>query len=66
METSPPHENIVYQGRILEIVQKEVGGKIFEIARRSPGVRLIILKDESILLTKERRHEYNGYDYRLP
>jgi hypothetical protein len=29
-------ETILYQGKILEIVQKTVGGKSFEIARRSP------------------------------
>ena len=29
-------------------------------------MRLIILQEDKILLTKERRSEYNGYDYRLP
>jgi 8-oxo-dGTP pyrophosphatase MutT (NUDIX family) len=43
-----------------------VGGKSFEIARRSPWVRLLITKEDSILLTKERRQEHNAYDYRLP
>ena len=59
-------ETILYQGKIFAIVQQNVGGKSFEIARRSPGTRLLIPKDGRILLTKERRHEYNTYDYRLP
>jgi ADP-ribose pyrophosphatase YjhB (NUDIX family) len=63
-------ETIKYQGKILEIVEFDVtqAGKqmVFEKARRSPGVRLIIPKDGKILLTKEDRHEVGGYDYRLP
>jgi len=63
-------EKITFKGKIIEVVQKEVtqNGKIqnFELARRSPGVRLIISHDNKILLTKEFRHETNNYDYRLP
>lgn len=63
-------EEIKYQGRMIEIVEKEVDlgktKKIFELARRSPGVRLIIPKGNQILLSKEFRHEVAGYDYRLP
>ncbi|HYF28786.1 MAG TPA: NUDIX hydrolase [Candidatus Paceibacterota bacterium] len=63
-------ERVTHRGKIIEVVQKEVeqGGKprIFEFARRSPGTRLIIPKDGRILLTKEFRHELNGYDFRLP
>jgi ADP-ribose pyrophosphatase YjhB (NUDIX family) len=63
-------EKITYQGRIIEVVEQEVdlGGKskTFEYARRSPGVRLIIPKDDGILLSKEFRHELQTYDYRLP
>lgn len=63
-------EKITFQGRIIEVVEKEVevGGvtKTFEYARRSPGVRLIIPKDDGILLSKEFRHEVDGFDYRLP
>ncbi len=63
-------EKITHQGRIIEVVQKEVerNGKVqsFEFVRRSPGVRLIISKGDKILLSKEFRHEINGYDYRLP
>lgn len=65
--------SIVYQGKILELVQQEnevALGKIvtFEWARRSPGVRLIIVNNDTseVLLTKEYRHELGDYDYRLP
>lgn len=63
-------EKITYQGRIIEVVENvvEQDGKerVFEYARRSPGVRLIIPKGDRILVTKEYRHELKGYDYRLP
>lgn len=63
-------ETITYQGNIIEVVQREVEQngkkKMFEFARRSPGTRLIISKEGSILLTKEFRHELGTYDYRLP
>lgn len=63
-------EKITHQGKIIEVVQKEVehNGKtqIFEFARRSPGTRLIIPKGDKIIISKEHRHEINGYDYRLP
>lgn len=65
-------ERIVYQGKIIEVVEKpvKIGHKkrTFEIARRTPGVRLIILsKDKSkVLLSREHRREHNSWDYRLP
>lgn len=63
-------ERITHKGKIIEVVQREVEQgskkKVFEFARRSPGTRLLIPKDDRILLTKEYRHELNGYDYRLP
>lgn len=63
-------EKVVYRGTIFEVVeqQKTLNGRIktLEIARRSPGVRLIIKNNGKILITKEHRHEHRGYDYRLP
>lgn len=63
-------EHITHQGKIIEVVQSEVEQdgkkKTFEFARRSPGARLIIPKQDAILLTREYRHELSGYDYRLP
>lgn len=60
---------ITYQGKIVEVVEfsSPDGSKVFEKARRAPGVRLIIpVDDDKILLTKEFRQELNDYDYRLP
>lgn len=63
------NEKIVAKGRIFELVQAlQPDGRIFEVARRAPGVRLIIAdKDaQKVLLTRERRRELNTYDFRLP
>ena len=57
---------ILFKWKIIEVIEKEVDGRKFEIARRSPWVRLIITDWKRVLLTKEFRHEHNGYDYRLP
>ena len=62
----------VYQGRIVEVVEYEVEvapgkKKMFEKARRAPGVRLII-RDAAwrFLLNKEWRYELGEHDWRLP
>ena len=64
------NEKITHKGKLIEVVQEEVqqNGKVktFEFARRSPGTRLIIYKDNNFLLTKEFRREIKDYDYRLP
>lgn len=71
LKQSAPDE-IKYQGKILEIVGRPMSDGVkevtFEIARRAPGVRLIIVDTEKkqVLLTKEHRYELNGFDYRLP
>jgi len=63
-------EEIIYaKGRIFEIVQlPKPDGRVFEVARRAPGVRVIIadLKQKQLLLTREHRWELGAYDYRLP
>lgn len=63
-------EEIVFQWKIIEVVQQtvKIGDKelLREIARRSPWVRLIICDEYKILLTKEFRREINADDYRLP
>lgn len=64
-------EIITYQGRIIELVTQkmQLGDKEidFEIARRSPGTRLLIVSpDGKILLTKEYRGEIGDWDFRLP
>ncbi|NUJ98014.1 NUDIX domain-containing protein [Candidatus Gracilibacteria bacterium] len=63
-------EQIIYKGKIFEVIKQSMkaGEKeiIFEIARRSPGVRLIIVKENMMLITKEFRSELDDFDYRLP
>jgi ADP-ribose pyrophosphatase len=62
-------ETILATGKIFELVQVPIGdGRMFEVARRAPGVRVIIADkaQEKVLLNKEYRHELKGYDYRLP
>lgn len=69
--TPPIKETIKYAGKIIEVIQwpVKIGSRkvIFEKARRSPGVRLIITSNtDKILLTKEFRSEITAWDYRLP
>lgn len=63
------NEETIAKGKLFELVQlKQDDGRVFEVARRAPGVRLIIVSREAgkVLLTKEFRHELNDWDYRLP
>lgn len=66
----PENEDILFEGKTFEIIKKHYKRYTktisIEIARRSPGVRLIIVKNKKILLIKEYRYELNDYDYRLP
>ncbi len=71
IQTQDGPEEIIASGRILEFVKipmkLEDRKVIFEIARRAPGVRLIIKnKQNQYLITKEFRYEIKDYDYRLP
>ena len=63
-------DEIAFSGRILELIKRPMQSKdklvTFEIARRTPGVRLIIKQNNKYLITKEFRYEINDYDYRLP
>ncbi|MCA9341899.1 hypothetical protein KC945_00675 [Candidatus Saccharibacteria bacterium] len=62
-------EKIVARGKIFELVQTEQSdGRLFEMARRAPGVRVIIADflNKKVLLTREYRNELSAYDYRLP
>lgn len=62
-------EEIFAKGRLFELVHlKQDDGRIFEVARRAPGVRLIIADEvnKKVLLTKEYRRELGEWDYRLP
>jgi 8-oxo-dGTP pyrophosphatase MutT (NUDIX family) len=62
-------EKIIARGRLFELVElPQPDGRTFELARRAPGVRVIISdrSREKVLLTKEFRRELNDTDYRLP
>lgn len=65
-------EEVVYRWKLFSLVHQKVdlGNdiiKTFELARRAPGTRLIILDQKwYILLSKEYRKETNNYDIRLP
>ena len=63
------NEEIFAKGKLFELVHlAQDDGRVFEVARRAPGVRLIIHDKPAgkILLTKEHRQELNEWDYRLP
>ena len=65
------NKQVVYQGKIIEVIQEKVmygnEERLFESARRSPGTRLIILTpNNKLIITREFRREHNNYDYRLP
>ncbi len=62
-------EEIFAKGKIFELVHEtQTDGRIFEVARRAPGVRVIVYDEaeQKILLTKEFRKELQAWDYRLP
>ncbi|MFF5140698.1 NUDIX hydrolase [Streptomyces sp. NPDC013157] len=63
-------ERITYRGRLIEIVEQDVSvegqRKVFELARRGPGTRIVFDAGDRILLTTEYRHELDAYDLRLP
>ncbi|MFK0123590.1 NUDIX domain-containing protein [Streptomyces nigra] len=63
-------ERITYRGKLIEVVEQDVSvsgqQKVFELARRGPGTRLIFDSGDRILLTTEYRHELDRYDLRLP
>ena len=63
------NEEIFSKGQLFELVHlKQDDGRVFEVARRAPGVRLIIHDEVTnrVLLSKEFRHELDEWDYRLP
>lgn len=63
------NEEIFAKGKLFELVrQTQEDGRVFEIARRAPGVRLIIHDADAkkVLLTKEYRSELEDWDFRLP
>lgn len=64
-----PAEEVFANGKLFELVHlTQPDGRVFELARRAPGVRIIIVdrENEKILITKEFRTELNDWDNRLP
>lgn len=63
-------EVVVHSSRVFEVTNQlyQVGDKevLFEFAKRAPGVRLLIIDEQKILLSREFRPELGGFDYRLP
>src|SRR6266567_4526559 len=62
-------EKIFSSGKLFELVHiAQPDGRVFEVARRAPGVRLIIadMPAKKVLLTKEFRRELGAHDFRLP
>lgn len=57
-----------FKGEIIEVLRKQTPHGIHEIARRSPGVRIIALThDDKIMISRERRtYLQKEWDYRLP
>ena len=66
-------EDVAFKGNLITIINRKF--KIYkknktsyftvEIAKRPPGVRLIIVRNKKILLNKEYRSELGKWDYRL-
>ncbi len=64
-------ERVVFKSRLFAIartpMRKDDGTIVyFEKVIRGPGVRVLIEKESKILIAKEYRYEFEGYDFRLP
>lgn len=69
------NEERIFKGKMFEVVEqtietvkdgKEKTLRPREIARRAPGVRMLITRNQQIKLIQEYRIEIKGWDYRLP
>ncbi|TXI51310.1 MAG: hypothetical protein E6Q50_01125 [Lysobacter sp.] len=66
-------DEVLYAGRLLDLVSRTLevrkGNDSFcysiEVARRPPGVRLIVYRDREYLLLREYRSELSRWDFRL-
>lgn len=71
-------EEILYQGDLFQVVRRKERHIVpldkgnsyvdidYEIIKRPPGVRAIIVHDGKLLLNKEYRYELKNWDYRIP
>ena len=61
---------VKYSGSIIEVLHQKmkIGNevRIFEKARRSPGVRIMIVENNRMLIIKEYRTELEDWDFRIP
>ncbi len=64
---SEAKEEVVFEGRIFQLVQlHQPNGEVWEVARRAPGVRLIVKNPNGTFkLSREHRHELGKEDIRL-
>lgn len=71
-------EEILYTGNLFQVVRRKKQYFIplnnetkqidleYELVKRPPGVRAIVIREGKVLLNKEFRYELNDWDYRLP
>jgi ADP-ribose pyrophosphatase len=65
---------VLYEGQLFRLLKQTIeystrrGSGTFdtEIIERPPGVRVIVAREDAILLLREYRHEHGGWDVRLP
>lgn len=71
-------DEIVYKGNLFQVIHRTKNATFivdkskisrtvqYELVRRPPGVRALIIKENKILFAYEYRYELNAWDYRLP
>ena len=67
-------EKSVYEGKLFTVLHQDFefenngkkGSFTAEVAVRAPGVRIMVVRNGKILLSKEYRSELERFDYRLP
>ena len=71
-------EQVVYSGKLFQVIKRTekrhfevLGQRVekdiqYELVRRPPGVRALLVQNDKILLNREFRYELDRWDYRLP
>lgn len=71
-------EQVVYSGKLFQVIKRTekrhfevLGQRVekdiqYELVRRPPGVRALLVRNDKILLNREFRYELDRWDYRLP
>lgn len=72
------HDEVMYTGSLFQVIRRKERFTVpiddeekhvdieYELAKRPPGVRAIVIQNGKLLLNREFRYELNGWDYRLP